>query len=363
MKLSIGILAYNEADSISITLHSLFQQSLFNQPHSNQDIEVVVVPNGCTDNTAAISKDTLQELVKSSTHPNICWKVCEVEQPGKPNAWNLYVHQFSDPVADYLILMDADIQFLELCTLQSLIDTLEVEVNAWVSVDTLVKDLVLKKKKNLIEKLSIAVSKVSGARSAWISGQLYCGRATMLRQIWMPLGVIVEDGFLWEMVTTDCLTSPEVLSRVVLADSASHIFEAYININSLLRHEVRQVIGNTINSFIYNDLKTNCNRQQDVGSFVKLRNEQDPLWLNRLIQTTVAHKGWWVVSQWLLLRRFISLRNAPLYKAVFLLPISCIAFLVDLLVCFQANSELHKWSRSSYGTNQPIDSYYWRLDW
>lgn len=362
MKISIGILAYNEADSIGTTLHSLFRQSIFNEPDPDEDIEIIVVPNGCSDNTAAISREILEELVKTSSHPNLCWQVCEVEQPSKPNAWNLYVHEFSNPAADYLIVMDADIEILEPCTVDSLINTLEKNGNAWVSVDKLVKDVELKQKKNLMENLSIAVSKVSGAKSAWIS-QLYCGRVARLRNIWLPLGVIVEDGFLWYMIVTDSLTSPEVFDRVVRAESASHIFEAYINTNTLLRHEIRQVMGNSINAFLYDDLQTNCHQPQELGLLVKNRNEQDPLWVNKLIQVAMARNGWWVIDRFMILRRLLGLRYAPLNKAILLSPVAGIAFLVDLLVCLQANIELHRWSNASFGKTQPIDNRYWKLDW
>lgn len=362
MKIGIGILAYNEADLIGTTLRSLFRQSIFNEPNSDKEIEIVVVPNGCTDNTAAISTETLEELVKSSTHPNLRYWVHEVEQPSKPNAWNLYVHEFSDRAADYLIIMDADIEILDPCTLKSLINTLEQNNDAWVSVDKLVKDVELKQKKSLMDKLSIAVSKVSGAKSAWIS-QLSCARSARLRNIWLPLGVIVEDGFLWSMIVTDSLTTPEVLDRVVRAESASHVFEAYINIKSLLRHEVRQVMGNSINTFLMHELRANCHQPQDLGLLVKKKNEQDPLWVNKFIQATVAQKGWWVIARYVLLRRFVALQSAPLNKAILLSPVAGIAFLVDLFVCLQANIELHKWSKSSHGATQPIDNRYWRLDW
>jgi glycosyltransferase involved in cell wall biosynthesis len=346
LKISIGILAYNEFEEIRTTLHSLFAQSIFQDANANIEIEVVVVPNGCTDDTAAIAQTTLQELEKSSNNPSISWRICEVEEAGKPNAWNLYVHQFSHPDADYLFLMDADIQFLEPQTLYAMTQTLERTPDAWVSVDRLVKDIALKPKKNLIEKLSVAVSGASAAKSAWICGQLYCGRTEILRKIWMAKGILVEDGFLWTMIVTDRLTSEEVLNRVVLADSAAHVFEAYTQISSLLRHELRQVVGNTINHFIYTNLQPGENSSADAGSLIKLKNEQDPLWLDKLITASVKESGWWAIPNWLLIRRLQSLRNQPLQKAIWLFPVFIIAFIVDIILCLQANDQLHKWENS-----------------
>jgi hypothetical protein len=65
----------------------------------------------------------------------------------------------------------------------------------------------------------------------------------------------------------------------------------------------------------------------------------------------------------MLLRRILGLQYAPLKKAILLSPVAGLAFVVDLLVCLQANIELHKWSKSSYGEIQAIDNRYWRLDW
>ncbi|MEA5580250.1 glycosyltransferase family A protein [Nodularia harveyana UHCC-0300] len=354
MKISIGMLAYNESEEIASTLYSLFDQSIFQDAKGDREIEIVVVANGCTDDTAAIAQTTLQEWKKSSSNGSISWRICEVEEAGKPNAWNLYVHNFSHPDAVYLFLMDADIQFLDAQTLDSMIQTLERTPDAWVSVDKLVKDIALKPQKNLLEKLSVAVSGVSGAKSAWICGQLYCGRSVILRKFWMPKGILVEDGFLWNMIVTNSLNSPEVTDRVVVADSASHVFEAYTQISSLLRHELRQVVGNTINQFIYTYLKEGENCQKDAGTLIKLRNEEDPRWLDKLIIRSVEKNGWWAIPNWLLMRRLQSLSNRPLQKAIWLFPVLIIAFIVDLILCLQANYHLHRWESITYQKKQLI---------
>lgn len=295
MKVSVGILAYNEADCIIDTIRSLFAQSAFQRPYPDCTFEIIVVPNGCTDDTSAVARQALTELTASIPNTYLRWQICKVCQAGKPNAWNCFVHDFADPTADYLILMDADIQFLETYTLDSLVQSLESDPEAQVAVDTLVKDIALKPSKSLIERLSLSVSKVSGAGSVWISGQLYCGRGALLRRIWIPAGIDVEDGFLWKMVVTNCLTTPEIPQRVVQAAPAAHVFEAYTNIKRLLRHERWLIAANTINSFIFADLYMICNPRQDAGSLIRLRNEKDPYWVNRLIQANVAQKGWWII--------------------------------------------------------------------
>ena len=352
MNISIGMLAYNESVSISTTLQSLFQQSLFNEPDGDKFIEIVVVPNGCTDETATVARATLEEFVKRLPQPGVRWRVCEVAQPGKSNAWNLYVHKFSDPAADYLFLMDADIKFLDPHTLRNMLDTLETKPEAWVAVDTPVKDVALKEKKSLMERLSVSVSPSLDSSKLGICGQLYCGRAAVLRGIWMPPGLQVDDGFLAAMVVTDRFTSPAVFERIVLAKSASHVFEAYTDLKRLLRHEQWLVVGSTINAFLFGDLWANCNKQQDAGSLIERRNNHDPLWLHRFIQATVSEKGWWVIPRSCLFRRFESLRHRRPLTLILRLPVATIAFLVDLLVFFQANRQLHNEGSIGYWGKQ-----------
>lgn len=344
LNISIGILAHNESVSISTTLQSLFQQSLFNEPDPPKSIEIIVVPNGCSDNTAEVSRTALTELVKQCAQPNVREQVCEVAQPGKSNAWNLYVHKFSEPTADYLFLLDADIQFLDPNTLRYMIDCLETAPELWISVDNPVKDVSLKGKKNLMERLSVQVSKESlgDDNAPPICGQLYCGRAAKLRQIWMPPGLPVEDGFLLAMVNTDLFRSKEGFKRVKRAANASHLFEAYINIPSLLRHEKRLIVGSTLNAYLFGYLWANCNSKQDAGSLIKHNNEQNPHWLQGLIRQAIQDNGWWVIPQAFVFRRFENLKYYHPLKAVLRLPFALLAFLVDLLVCFQANQEFQR---------------------
>jgi glycosyltransferase involved in cell wall biosynthesis len=137
--ISIGVLAYNESALISRTLGSLLQQSLFADDESRFELEIVVVPNGCTDNTASVAHATLQTLIEPFNNPHVGWKVCELVQAGKSNAWNTYVHQLCSVKAKYLFLMDADIEFLEQDTLLSMIALLERAPDAGLPLINLLK--------------------------------------------------------------------------------------------------------------------------------------------------------------------------------------------------------------------------------
>jgi glycosyltransferase involved in cell wall biosynthesis len=356
LNISIGILAYNEAVTITETLQSLSQQTLFTNESLDLNLEIVVVPNGCTDDTASVSQKSLEELSQHAVSPKVSCKVCAVEQPGKSNAWNRYVHEFSDPAADYLILMDADIQFLNPNTLQLLVKALEAAPQAIASVDTPLKDVALKPNKSLIEWLSTAVSKqadYSGDRVPAICGQLYCARAHQLREIWMPIGLTVEDGFLRAVLATDGFTNSEqTIPRIVHAKDAFHVFEAYIGISHLLRHERRQVVGNTVNAILFGYLWANCHAGQTAGALIQRNNQQDPDWLKNLFQDAIAKSGSWIVPKDFVFRRFNLLQNLPLFKKILRLPIALIAFFVDLWVCWQANQILRSGGGLGYWTNR-----------
>jgi glycosyltransferase involved in cell wall biosynthesis len=348
-KISIGILAHNESSSIDRTLKSLFQQSLFDGTDAQNSIEIVVVPNGCTDDTAARSRTILTELTQHSPHPHLRSSVCEVAAAGKSNAWNLYVHQFADPSAEYLFLMDADIQLLEIHTLRQTIETLVHHPTAQIAVDTPIKDLVFKQHKSPLEQLSVAVSSSAlNDDDIWICGQFYCGRASVLRQIWMPSGLIVEDGFLTMMIRTGNFTSLPLLDRIVRTPNASHSFEALSDPRQLLRHEKRIVIGMTVNHYLADYLKENCNDQIDAGAFIQKMNEVEPLWFEHLFQNIILQTGWWLIPMPWLFRRFEGMHSRPWPKAIIRFTMAVIALLVDSIVFFQANRDMHRGNNIGY---------------
>lgn len=349
MKISIGILAYNESASIGSTLKSLFGQSLFAAAESQTAIEIAIVANGCQDNTAEIARATLTELTQHCAHSQLQFSVMEVAEAGKSNAWNLYVHSYSDPSANYLFVMDADIQLLEIHTLRNAIDILERTQTAQIAVDTPVKDIVFKPHKNLLEQLSVLISSAAvDNNDVWICGQFYCGRAASLRQIWMPLGIINEDGFLTIVIRNHNCTSSPRLDRIVRTPNASHSFEALTAPHQLLRHEQRIVIGMTINHYLFKYLNKNCHDRLDAGTLIEQMNERDPLWLRHLFENILAQQGWWLIPTPWLFRRFESLKYRPWHQAILRFPIAVMALIVDTIVFFQANRDMHSGNHIGY---------------
>lgn len=348
MKISIGILACNEAEHIEATLQSVFRQEIFLGNSVVQEIEIIVIPNGCQDATTQVATKALS-LLAQSVSAKVTWVVHELDKAGKSYAWNVYIHELLSADAKYCFLMDADIILLHSQTLSQLIKTLESAPEAWVSIDKPVKDIMFKQHKTVLEYLSIAVSTLQDSSEAkGLCGQLYCGYADKLRKIWMPVGLPAEDGFLQNMVLTNCFQSTKNDNHILLAQDASHSFRAYTDPRILLRHEIRIVLGSTINSFIFEYLRQHSNAQVHAGGVIKQNNQDDPLWLHQLIRTTIQQKGWWLVPSWFLIRRFRYLGRNNRLAMLLKLPVACAAFFADVLVCFLANQRVHKYGGLGY---------------
>lgn len=341
-RVSLGILAHNEAPRIAATLASLVEQTIVvGAIDECTALEIICVANGCSDDTASVSRLFFEDWgADHRARKKLTWRVVEVAESGKSNAWNLFVHALSDPKADYLFLMDADIRFLETDTLERMIGALEDRPSACVAVDMPIKDIALKPRKSLRDRLSLGVSVTDGRGHATICGQLYCGRASSLRAVIMPRGLPVEDGFLRAMVVTRGFTVREEYERVVLAAGTRHIFIAYTRFSEIFRHERRLMIGTVLNALLFDDLWRNATPSHDAGSLIRERNTRDPAWLATYLRDAVARRGRWVIPSRILLRRFDRLRSLGPRAAMGRVPSALVGFVLDLAVAFAANRAL-----------------------
>jgi glycosyltransferase involved in cell wall biosynthesis len=101
MKICMGVLAYNEEKGIEATLGDIVQQDLFGV--SGHEVALLVVVNGSKDRTAELARGKLE-------NSGLTWQVIEVARPGKGNAWNRLIYEFSDADTDVFLLADADIR-------------------------------------------------------------------------------------------------------------------------------------------------------------------------------------------------------------------------------------------------------------
>ncbi len=341
MIISIGILAWNEEECIGGTLRSLLAQRLIRELTATGDVhvEVIVVPNGCSDRTAEQAVAALQAGAHALPEGAFTWRVESVATPGKVNAWNLFVHHFSNPQADCIFLMDADIRLDHPDTLGNMLCALVQDAQAAVSTDLPRKHIATKTHKSLADRLSLAVSGMTQAAPGQLTGQLYCARSPLLRRVHMPLGLLVEDGFLKQMLCSEMMRSPCDNRRVVRAPDASHVFEAYTGLKDIFFNQRRQQIGHAVYTFLRDYLQTHVG-EKDAGEIIAENNARDPDWFCALIRARVKQRGRWVMYPGAFAVRWRRLRNLPRWRALLRLPVATAAFLLDVAVLVAANHRL-----------------------
>ncbi len=338
-RLGIGILAHNEAARLPLLFESLFKQSVFGErAGAGRSIHVVCIPNGCNDDTATVAKRCLADAVARLGNACVTWAVDELAAAGKANAWNHCVHA-SLASCDYLCLLDADIIFASESTLASALAVLDEDPRVCVATDRPIKRNP-DDQTGWLARLSRYFSQAAPAGPTEICGQFYCARASVLRSIWLPPGLPVEDGFLRAMVITDEFRHPEDPHRIARAEHASHYFEAKTNPRDLWRHKKRLMIGTTLNALLFRHLWNRAG-SRGAGELLREQLQSDPAWLSRYLSEESGRHAW-VVPMGHVFRRLADLRTAPLLQAARRAPVAVAATAVDLLAAASANREIKR---------------------
>lgn len=306
MRIAIGIFAHNEEAQIESTLESLSRQDLLKGGTPGLSIQICVLANGCVDATVARSRKACERLF--AQREEVRASIAVISSPGKSNAWNEYVHRFSVPIVDYLVFMDGDIQFLGLETLTQLVQCLETTPEANVAVDTILKDIVFSSDRTPFDVISLKTSELSRAGDPKIAGSLYVLRAEVARRIWLPVGLLVEDGFLKALILTEGFTEAENTRKIARAEGAAHTFVAEKKIGAVYRHEKRLTTGTAQNIILFRFLrKAAQEKPAHVGEVIRRLNETDPDWVCRLTKSEVAKRGWRVLPFQMVLLPFRQL--------------------------------------------------------
>lgn len=340
--IAIGIIAWNEEAAISAMIESLFAQTVFAELAArNMRCEIICVANGCSDRTAEVAREIFEKQQREhSCRHTFSARVVEVQKRGKINAWNLFVHELSSPEAQFLFFADADIILNEPQTLWSMYRTLDENSTAIVSTDTPIKDIALKSRRTLMERISLAASRMTQSAAAQLTGQLYCIKASIARNIYLPADLAAcEDGFIKALACTYFLTHEVRPKHIVVAPKASHIFQAYVSLRDILNNQKRQMIGQTIvHLLVDRELKRLPLEQKlNLADTLRAREAADPNWLKLLIAEHMRRtRHAWQLFPNLLSSRFQRLKGLRGIRRITHLPVALAGLAVSLLASHRA---------------------------
>jgi hypothetical protein len=337
--ISIGILAHNDVPSITRAIYSLRQQSLFYLNNHQYKVEITLLAYDCTDGSAMVAERIFNLREWRHLADRVTCRVCSTAIADKSSAWNHYIHNLADPAANYIVMMDANIVFGAQETLIYLIQQLLIDTQAWVSIGRAIKHSHHGRHPALPQQIKLE----DNSQTKGLSRQLYCARAYKLRQIWLPPGLGVEDGFLRAMILTDRFTQPENPDRIAFTPGASHLYEACTDWYQRLSQEKRIIIGTIVNQFIFDYLHLSCNHQLDAGTLIRRHTDRNPQWCMALITQSRRQFAGNLLQTHYLTRRFQDLRyGQSLRQQLGHFPIAIAASIADWAVFWRANRAVHQ---------------------
>lgn len=300
---SIGILAYNEESSIAGTIESILEQSIVKDPPPGWKVEIVCVPNGCTDRTAEVAGESLAALGRHGCVSHVATKVVPLATPSKENAWNRFVHDLSARDATHLVFMDGDVRLVHPDTIRNLVKALCDDPRAHVAAAETVKHILRKPSKGIFERISMMATGLrrSSNRHRGITGFagcLYATPAASSRRFVLPSIMRGEDCFLHAIWSTNFFTVPVNTrddTRVVAAPDATVMFEAYTAPRMVLKNLKRRAVEITINSMIYDRLWAESTNERDAGALLLEWQREDPDWDKKLLEAKIVERGRWVI--------------------------------------------------------------------
>lgn len=339
--LSFGIMAWNEEESIRPMLASLFEQSIFGHLAARGECcEIVCLANGCTDRTVAVAAEIFAQMNREHPHRRgLRARVEDIATPGRNNAWNRFVHEFSARETRFIGLMDADIVFNRPDTLQLVLTELERDPRLGGASDTPVKNVADRARPTLRERLSLATSEMTGTIAGRLNGMLYCLRTEIARNLYLPRDVLAnDDGFFKAAICTDFFRAPLDPTKVVSVREATHLYEPYLSVRDVLNNQKRQMIGQATVYVIVEYLMTLPARDRgDLAATLQRLEATDPDWLKKLINAHVRKTAvFWRLFPGILGFRWRRLAQMRGWQRVTHFPAAVAGFGVTLVACWQA---------------------------
>lgn len=325
MKISIGIMLWNEEGTIGMTIDSIFQQTFLREVKAGVEaVEVVALANGCTDASISNARNAFERNLKQCTVPYVTARVEELPK-GRSPAWNRFVHELTSPDMGYILFMDADIQIPNANAMWSMVQGLEDSPYHPVAGALGIKDVELKPRKSVREKLSASMTKMEhDARHFYMCGGLYCGRTSFFRRLEFPQGFVCgDDGFLAFMAITNFMTTDYQFDRILHPPDASFVFEAYSTIPRLFKQHKRRQIGAAIQRMLKDYVRSQqTDNAPDAGTIIRRLCRDEPQWLERYARQRIADAGFWVIPLSSLTYRFTQLRRLSWARKLARLPLA-----------------------------------------
>ena len=330
------MVAWNEEGSVDLAIKSVYAQTIFSVYREGlESVKLFVLANGCTDNTVEVANRATQKYLQKCPLSYVFADVREFERPGKAITWNNFVHEVSDKDADYLFMMDADVVINNEETCWCLIESLENDHYAFASTATAVKDLALKKNKTILDRISLAMTEMEhNARFPHLAGGLFCGRASFLRKIWLPHGMLNIDGFISRLAQTSFLTSETLqFGRILAPVGATFLFEAYDRLGDLYLNHCRRYAGSVLHVFIFNDIRKSIKGSgMSVSTLLRERYLQDDGWAIKLCSCEMASVGIKSIPWRSMLLRWSQFMLQPLKKKLYRWPLVLLGTLWQAVV-------------------------------
>ena len=182
MNLTIGVCAYNEEKNINAVLGDIL-----NQKGLPQNVRVIVVASGCTDNTVSI----VREITKANQEVKL---IKEENRTGKTNAIN---HILANCSAGLLLLVSADIRLPRNSVNEILraISDERVAVAGGLPIVGNSESSVVAKSAAIIWRVmrQTMIALGSAGELSFVMGELYCFRTNLVERI--PSEVVNDDAY------------------------------------------------------------------------------------------------------------------------------------------------------------------------
>ncbi|WP_436397444.1 glycosyltransferase family 2 protein [Roseobacter sp. S98] len=294
----IGVFAYNEEAQIGALIADLARQTIFET--TEVDLQVLVLANGCTDNTVGAAEQALAALPETVAARI---RVLDLEQGGKSRTGHRYIHELSRPSAEMLGFMDGDIRLPAPRALLQMVQRMQADPGLRAFSSRPVKDVVHDDLPvgTMARVIAMGGDGLTDFRKS-ICGQLFMLRGQTARRIGLPAGLPVEDGFIRAMTLTELLSAPEDTDRI---DGDPEIFHVYESIRSpleLIRHQIRIVVGTAVNAALFRRIRRDAPTEEAAHGML-MQAAEDPRWLRRILQEDLPVRPYGYVPFDLLTKR------------------------------------------------------------